>query len=88
MAVNVTVAPTPNPNAMKFSVDKPLRASGSVTYASRAAAEGVAWAQACFQVPGVSALFAMPGFVTVSRESGASWEGIVSGVTAALKANL
>jgi hypothetical protein len=82
----VSPSPTPNPDAMKFTLDVALPASFNVTSADAAA--GNPFAEAVFAAPGVVAVFGVNDFVTVSRSPGADWEPIVAAVTAAAEANL
>ena len=79
-------SPTPNPNAMKFTLDVKLPAT--VNYANAAAAEGNPFAAAVFAVPGVASLFGVNDFVTVTRTPGADWDTIVEGVKAAAAEHL
>lgn len=88
MAVKITAQPTPNPNAMKFNCSTRVVTSGTVTFNSRSSAEGTPWAHALFEVDGVSAVFAMNDFVTVSRREGANWDTLIDGVTLALQKHL
>lgn len=86
--VQVHAQQTPNPNSMKFNLDRKLVTGGSVSFSSAADAQGTAWAQEVFRVPGVAAIFAMNDFVTVTRQPGVEWAGIVDGVEKALKTAL
>lgn len=75
-------SPTPNPNAMKFTLDVTLPEMLDVRSAE--AAVGNALAERIFAIPGVVMLFGTADFVTVSREEGADWDTIVPGVQAVL----
>ena len=74
-------SPTPNPDAMKFTLDTKL--SGSINFANAAAASGHAFAAQVFAVGNIAAVFGVNDFVTITRVSGADWEPIVAGVVAA-----
>ena len=69
---------TPNPNAMKFTLDVTL--AGTIDVRSPEAAAGSALAERIFALPGVVMLFGTNDFLTVSRAEGADWEPIVQGV--------
>lgn len=71
-------SPTPNPNAMKFTLDVTLPAMIDVR--SPEAAAGDPLAEAVLAVPGVTMLFGTADFLTVSREPGADWDPIVAAV--------
>ena len=79
-------SPTPNPDAMKFTLDITLPAMLNI--GSPEAAAGMPFAEAVFATGGVASIFGVNDFVTVTREQGADWEPIVSAVIAAAEANL
>lgn len=72
-----TPSPTPNPDAMKFTLDVKLGEMFNVLSAADAATP---FAQAVFAAPGVAALFGVNDFVTVTRVPGADWAPIVAAV--------
>lgn len=75
-------SPTPNPNAMKFTLDGPLGETLDVRSAQAAA--GHPLAERIFAIPGVVMLFGTADFLTVSREEGADWDAIVPAVQEAV----
>ena len=76
MAFCVTeVQPTPNPNAMKFMLDRPI-SEGSVSFLKAEQAEGHPVAMALFAIPGVASLLLLGDFVTVNKAPDASWPQI------------
>jgi hypothetical protein len=75
-----TPSATPNPDAMKFTLDVKLTEMMNVTSAGEASSE---FARAVFAAPGVVNLFGVNDFVTVTREPGADWDPIVAAVQAA-----
>ena len=87
MPVEVTVQPTPNPDAMKFTLDRPVVEGRSQSYNSPQEAETSPLAKRLFAVQGVAGLFMTANFVTVRRGPGMEWEEIVRQVEAALKAH-
>lgn len=74
--VQVLVSPTPNPNAMKFTLNRRVT-ERSVTYVSPQSADINPAAKALFALPGVSSLFFLNDFITVSKKPDASWDAIV-----------
>jgi hypothetical protein len=85
--IEVQVHATPNPNALKFSVGRPL-SRGPRTVTTAPDALGDPLAARLLAVPGVSRLFFLNDFVTVTREPGADWGPIISRVTAELQRHL
>ena len=87
MASVVDVSPTPNPDAMKFTVD--VRFDEMFNVSSPDAADGSPVAAAIFDAaPGVASVFGTADFITVTRSGGASWEDIESAVRAAVAEHL
>jgi len=73
-----TSAPTPNPNAMKFTLDVTL--PGSIHFTSADAAADNPFAAAVFAAGGVASVFGVNNFVTVKSQPGAEWDDIVEAV--------
>jgi hypothetical protein len=66
---------TPNPNAGKFTADRPVvpgKASKSYYSAAQAAADPLA--AELFALAGVASLFMVEDFVTVTKEPDADWQ--------------
>lgn len=81
-----TPSPTPNPNALKFTLDTTLPATINFRNASDAA--GDAFASAVFAAGGVASVFGVNDFVTVTRERDGDWDVIVPAVQAAAAEHL
>jgi hypothetical protein len=81
-----TPSPTPNPDALKFTLDTTL--PGTFDVRNAAAAAGNPFAEAVFAVGGVAAVFGVNDFVTVTRTPGADWEPITAAVRAAAAEHL
>jgi Scaffold protein Nfu/NifU N terminal len=79
-------SPTPNPDAMKFTLDTTLPAMLNVTSAH--AAVGHRFAEAVFAAGGVAAIFGVDDFITVTRQPGFEWHPIVAAVVAAAASDL
>ncbi len=73
-------SPTPNPDALKFTLDIRLPEMMNVASPEEAATP---FARAVFAVPGVANLFGVNDFVTVTRRPGADWDPIIAAVTSA-----
>jgi hypothetical protein len=84
--VQVRFQPTPNPNAGKFVVGRPIvegRSSRSFYDAGQAAADPVA--AALFELDGVASLFMVEDFVTVTKRVDADWSLLVPQVVETLE---
>ena len=73
---------TPNPNAMKFSVG--VEVGGPRSYVAANAGDD-ALASELFGIEGVASVFMTADFVTVTKEPGADWAGMVTGVEGILE---
>lgn len=85
---SVTPSPTPNPDAMKYTLDGPLASPMNVADAEAATAEGNHFAVAVFEAGGVASVFGTADFVTVTRTPGADWDAITAAVREAAAEHL
>lgn len=72
----ISVHPTPNPNAMKFSVGAPVGGPKSAN-----APDGDPMTDALLGVEGVVSIFMTADFVTISKAADAGWDAITPAVT-------
>jgi hypothetical protein len=70
----VTPSTTPNPNAMKFTLDVTLPERIDTT---RGEGTDGPFAQAMLGVDGVASVFGVNDFVTITREPDADWDPII-----------
>ncbi|MGE0796305.1 MAG: NifU N-terminal domain-containing protein [Acidimicrobiia bacterium] len=77
-------SPTPNPDAMKFTLD--VRVEGMVNARTPQEAAADPLAAVLLELPGVAAVFRTADFVTVTREPDAAWDELVDAVAAAVAA--
>ncbi len=83
---HATPTETPNPNAMKFTLDVTL--PDMVNAPNPAAANGQPLAEALFGIDGVVGVFATADFVTVSKRPDADWDAIVAATVEVLRSAL
>ena len=81
--VSVTAQPTPNPHAYKFTLEGHAFDS-PVSVGNAGDAAGTPF-EALFKVEGVASIFATANFVTVMKDPGRNWSGLVEPVTEALE---
>jgi hypothetical protein len=86
--LTVRPEPTPNPNAVRFALSSPVLGEKPRSFANAAAAKGTLWAEKLFGLPGVVSLFGLKDFLTITKASTASWDGIVPKATEILSADL
>jgi len=70
---------TPNPNALKFVLTRPV-ADQPISFFNPEAAANHPLAAKLFAVPGVSSLLLLNDFITVNRKPEASWSEIKKAV--------
>lgn len=79
------IEPTPNENAMKFTIEGKAIDSGSATFKAETA-EGNPIAQAVFaKVENVTSVFLLNDFVTVQKDPSADWMAMKDDVAAAIE---
>jgi len=84
MGYRVTeVQPTPNPNAQKFILDRPITQQ-PVSYFNSAAVGDDPIGKALFEIPGVTSLLLLGDFVTVNKSPATKWAEIRGKVEAVL----
>lgn len=71
-AVEVTAQLTPNPNAIKFTVNRTVAAQGK-TYRDAALAE-TEWARQLLAIEGIVQVFAVNNFISVTKKPEADWQ--------------
>lgn len=87
-AVTVRPEQTPNPNAMKFTVNRKVSAKGSFSFNAAAEAAASPVGKALFAIPGVVGVFGVNDFVTVTKDDATSWDQLLGPIADALKASL
>jgi hypothetical protein len=80
-----TPSPTPNPNAMKFTLDVALPAR---ILADRGDDVDDPLTRALLAIDGVASVFGLNDFVTITREEGAEWEPIIAEAQRAVEGHL
>ncbi|WP_026690299.1 NifU N-terminal domain-containing protein [Alteribacter aurantiacus] len=79
MSVEVRAEPTPNPNAMKLTASEVIfEGSGSASF-KKGDEPDHALAKELLAIEGVDNIFGFQDFVTINKEPGAEWDGILAG---------
>ncbi len=85
MAVEVNVSTTPNENAMKYTLNCNSIESGHKTYANAEAAEDSPVAKALFAINGITQVFLMADFISVTKKPEAKWSSLEAPIMDAIK---
>ena len=86
--VYITANPTPNPEALKFIIDRQLVEGEPVFYNNREEAKGSLLAEELFAMEGVKQLFAFQNFVTVTKKSDQSWQDFARAVGKTIRGHI
>ena len=73
------IQPTPNPNAAKFMLDKPI-SEQPMSFFNEGAAKDHPVASRLFEIPGVSSLLLLGDFITVNKKPEIKWSQITASV--------
>ena len=84
----VRVQPTPNPNALKFVVNKPLKTTGKATYTKPSEAIGLRLAEDLFMIEGVRQLHFFENVLTVTYAEDADVDTLQLEVQAVLQSRM
>ena len=80
--LDIAVQGTPNPNAAKFTLNRVVAAQG-MTFRDAASA-ATPWAKALLALPGVTQVFAVNNFISVTKAPEADWDVLGPQVEAVL----
>ncbi len=79
---------TPNPNTLKFNVNRVLAETGSLNYTDPERAKGVPLPEKLFEIENVIGVMIGQGFVTVTKSPSANWQPLVEPITKSLRTML
>lgn len=83
--VTVNAEATPNPNAMKFTLNQTVCETGSFSFAAGETPVEHAIAAAVLGIEGVETVFGVNDFITVTKLASQSWDELMPAVVAAIK---
>jgi Fe-S cluster biogenesis protein NfuA len=83
--LEIIIQPTPNPNALKFIMNKDVKTEGKATFKSAADCKGVPLAEALFDLRGVDQIHFFQNVVTVSKFSFEDWDALEPAVQTSLE---
>jgi Fe-S cluster biogenesis protein NfuA len=81
----INIEPTPNPDALKFIVQRPLLRSGTRSFRDFGAAVGDPLASSLFALGHVTSVFYMDRFVTVNKGPADEWSGLIDPICEAIE---
>jgi hypothetical protein len=84
-ALEIDVQATPNPNSLKFTLNRVVVEKGSQSFFRQEQAEVSPLGRQLFAIPGVRSVFMTSNFVSIGREPARDWNEIVPKVQQALR---
>lgn len=86
--LQISATPTPNPNSAKFTVNRTVNEGDPQTFTNAEEAAASPLAKAILAIEGVTMVFLLNNFITVSKSPDASWNDIVPQVETAIRQTL
>src|SRR3989338_793950 len=74
METRIQIQSTPNPNALKFVLNTPVKTDGKVTYKSASECQDNALAKELFSVPHVHEVYFFDNYITVTQDGSGEWD--------------
>jgi hypothetical protein len=81
----IEIQPTPNPNALKFVLDRQV-SQQPLSFFNAAAATDYPLAKRLFEIADVTGLLLLGDFITINKSPGGDWDDIKAQAQAVLKA--
>lgn len=86
--VLIRIQPTPNPNAWKFVLDRPVLTDGKATYADKKEAENNLLARSLFEVDGVRQVHFFQNVITVTHSFDAEVDDLHKAVCSVIQTRM
>ena len=81
----IEIQPTPNPNALKFVLDRPV-SQQPLSFFNAEAAQDYPLAKRLFEIAGVNSLLLLGDFITINKSPQSVWDDIRKQARAAILA--
>lgn len=89
MGAQLTVQNTPNPNALKFVLNVPVKADGNYTYTSAGECGNNPLAKAIFNMnPSIREVYFFDNYITVTQDGSVDWNTIKEGIQTTILGNI
>lgn len=83
--IKLTAMPTPNPNTIKFLLEKTFLEKGSINFDSKEKAEGSALPTALFAINGIAGVMIGTNFVSITKLDETGWEEVLEASSNVIK---
>ena len=89
MDVKLMIQSTPNPNALKFVVNTPVKTEGNFTYKNASECADNPLAKAVFEIsPAIREVYFFDNYITVTQDGSADWDDIEEGIRSTILAKV
>lgn len=88
MEYRIMIQGTPNPNALKFVVNVPVKNEGNVTYKSAAETEHNPLAREIFKISNIKEVYFFDNYITVTQDGSADWDDLEEQIQKTILENL
>lgn len=76
MEIKTMIQSTPNPNALKFVLNVPVKTTGKATYKNASACRHNPMAAALFTIPNITEVYFFDNYITVTQDGNVDWDQI------------
>jgi len=83
--MEIVIQPTPNPNALKFILDKDVKSDGKVSFKTPQDCKDIPLAAALFDLRGVDQIHFFQNTITISKFSFEDWEALEPAVNTCIE---
>ena len=74
MNIRIMIQSTPNPNALKFVLNVPVKTEGNVTYKNANDCQDNPLAKILFTISNISEVYFFDNYITVTQDGSADWD--------------
>ena len=83
-SLEIVVSATPNPHAVKFTLNRTVATKGE-TYRGDPAVVPSPWAKALLSIPGIVGVYGVNNFISMNKQPDVEWDVIVPAAELALQ---
>lgn len=83
--IEITAEVTPNPNTLKFNINKTLLEAGSLNFTDRERAKGSYLPETLFKLENVLGVMVGTSFITITKAPASNWKDLVGPLTEKIK---
>ena len=86
--INISVEITPNPNTLRFMLDKELLTKGSIDYNNAEKAENCILPKNLFKIGNITNVFIGKNFISITKSTETDWTNIIESITTTIKSTI